>query len=278
MNEVEALEGLRNKAIKSTRMLQLRPLEYLVRAMLAGIFIGFAIIFTLKAINGLYMAESPVATLVGGLTFGVALVLIVYGGAELFTGNTMYFTTATMRGYTTKKDTMKVWLICLIGNGLGGLAFALLFAQTGILQELGMNNWLFAVSETKIHHSTWEIFTRAIFCNWMVCLAIFIPKNMKNELAQIMMMMVLVAVFFASGFDHVIANMALFSIALIVPHPDTITFAGAMHNLLPALAGNIIGGAAFMGMIYTWLNKEKLEVDESRQSTAPVHIASKQNA
>lgn len=278
MNEVEALEGLRNKAIKSTRMLQLRPLEYLIRAMLAGIFIGFAIIFTLKAINGLYMAESPVATLVGGLTFGVALVLIVYGGAELFTGNTMYFTTATMRGYTTKMDTMKVWLICLIGNGLGGLAFALLFSQTGILQELGMNNWLFAVSETKIHHSTWEIFTRAIFCNWMVCLAIFIPKNMKNELAQIMMMMILVAVFFASGFDHVIANMALFSIALIVPHPDTITFAGAMHNLLPALAGNIIGGAVFMGMIYTWLNKEKLEIDESRQSTAPVHIASKQNA
>jgi len=278
MNEVEALEGLRNKAIKSTRMLQLRPLEYLVRAMLAGIFIGFAIIFTLKAINGLYLVESPAATLVGGLTFGVALVLIIYGGAELFTGNTMYFTTATMRGYTTKMDTMKVWLICLIGNGLGGLAFALLFSQTGILQELGMNNWLFAVSETKIHHSTWEIFTRAIFCNWMVCLAIFIPKNMKNELAQIMMMMVLVAVFFASGFDHVIANMALFSIALIVPHPDTITFAGAMHNLLPALAGNIIGGAVFMGMIYTWLNKEKLEIDESRQSTAPVHIASKQNA
>jgi len=278
MNEVEALEGLRNKAIKSTRMLQMRPLEYLVRAMLAGIFIGFAIIFTLKAINGLYMAESPVATLVGGLTFGVALVLIVYGGAELFTGNTMYFTTATMRGYTTKMDTMKVWLICLIGNGLGGLAFALLFSQTGIIQELGMNNWLFSVSETKIHHTTWEIFTRAIFCNWMVCLAIFIPKNMKNELAQIMMMMVLVAVFFASGFDHVIANMALFSIALVVSHPDTITFAGAMHNLLPALAGNIIGGAVFMGMIYTWLNKEKLEVDESRQSTTPVHIASKQNA
>ncbi len=51
-----------------------------------------------------------------------------------------------------------------------------------------------------------------------------------------------------------------------------------MHNLLPALAGNIIGGAVFMGMIYTWLNKEKLEIDESRQSTAPVHIASKQNA
>ena len=278
MNEVEALEGLRNKAVKSTRMLQVRPLEYLVRAMLAGIFIGFAIIFTLKAINGLYMAESPVATLVGGLTFGVALVLIVYGGAELFTGNTMYFTTATMRGYTTKMDTMKVWLICLIGNGLGGLAFALLFSQTGIIQELGMNNWLFSVSETKIHHTTWEIFTRAIFCNWMVCLAIFIPKNMKNELAQIMMMMVLVAVFFASGFDHVIANMALFSIALVVPHPDTITFAGAMHNLLPALAGNIIGGAVFMGMIYTWLNKEKLEVDESRQSTTPVHIASKQKA
>ncbi|MGX8237984.1 formate/nitrite transporter family protein [Exiguobacterium sp. RIT452] len=278
MNEVEALEGLRKKAVKSTQMLQMRPLEYLVRAMLAGVFIGFAIIFTLKAINGLYLNESPVTTLVGGLTFGVALVLIVYGGAELFTGNTMYFTTATMRGFTSKMDTFKVWTLCFIGNGLGGLAFALLFSQTGIIQELGMNNWLFAVSETKIHHTTWEIFTRAIFCNWMVCLAIFIPKNMKNELAQIMMMMILVAVFFASGFDHVIANMALFSLALVVPHPEAISFAGAIHNLVPALLGNIVGGAVFMGMVYTWLNKSKLEVDQSNQQAATINIASKQKA
>jgi len=278
MNEVEALEGLRKKAVKSTQMLRMRPLEYLVRAMLAGVFIGFAIIFTLKAINGLYLNESPVTTLVGGLTFGVALVLIVYGGAELFTGNTMYFTTSTMRGFTSKMDTLKVWTLCFIGNGLGGLAFALLFSQTGIIQELGMENWLFAVSETKIHHTTWEIFTRAIFCNWMVCLAIFIPKNMKNELAQIMMMMILVAVFFASGFDHVIANMALFSLALVVPHPEAISFAGAIHNLVPALLGNIIGGALFMGMVYTWLNKSKLEVDQSNEQAATINIASKQKA
>ncbi|QNR20189.1 formate/nitrite transporter family protein [Exiguobacterium sp. Helios] len=278
MNEVEALEGLRKKAVKSTQMLRMRPLEYLVRAMLAGVFIGFAIIFTLKAINGLYLNESPVTTLVGGLTFGVALVLIVYGGAELFTGNTMYFTTSTMRGFTSKMDTFKVWTLCFIGNGLGGLAFALLFSQTGIIQELGMENWLFAVSETKIHHTTWEIFTRAIFCNWMVCLAIFIPKNMKNELAQIMMMMILVAVFFASGFDHVIANMALFSLALVVPHPEAISFAGAVHNLVPALLGNIIGGALFMGMVYTWLNKSKLEVDQSNEQAATINIASKQKA
>ncbi|RDB32720.1 formate/nitrite transporter family protein [Exiguobacterium sp. RIT594] len=278
MNEVEALEGLRKKAVKSTQMLRMRPLEYLVRAMLAGVFIGFAIIFTLKAINGLYLNESPVTTLVGGLTFGVALVLIVYGGAELFTGNTMYFTTSTMRGFTSKMDTFKVWTLCFIGNGLGGLAFALLFSQTGIIQELGMENWLFAVSETKIHHTTWEIFTRAIFCNWMVCLAIFIPKNMKNELAQIMMMMILVAVFFASGFDHVIANMALFSLALVVPHPEAISFAGAIHNLVPALFGNIIGGALFMGMVYTWLNKSKLEVDQSNEQAATINIASKQKA
>ncbi|WP_449402689.1 formate/nitrite transporter family protein [Exiguobacterium artemiae] len=259
-------------------MLRMRPLEYLVRAMLAGVFIGFAIIFTLKAINGLYLNESPVTTLVGGLTFGVALVLIVYGGAELFTGNTMYFTTSTMRGFTSKMDTLKVWTLCFIGNGLGGLAFALLFSQTGIIQELGMENWLFAVSETKIHHTTWEIFTRAIFCNWMVCLAIFIPKNMKNELAQIMMMMILVAVFFASGFDHVIANMALFSLALVVPHPEAISFAGAIHNLVPALLGNIIGGALFMGMVYTWLNKSKLEVEQSNEQAATINIASKQKA
>ncbi|WP_114570671.1 formate/nitrite transporter family protein [Exiguobacterium flavidum] len=279
MNEVEALEGLRNKAVKSTKTMKYRPMEYLVRAMLAGVFIGFAIIFTLKSINGLFLNESPMTSLVGGWTFGVALVLIVYGGAELFTGNTMYFTTSTMRGFTSRAETLKVWTLCFIGNGLGGLLFALLLAQTGIIQELGQNNWLFAVSETKIHHTTWEIFTRAIFCNWMVCLAIFIPKNMKNEFGQIITMMMLVAVFFASGFDHVIANMALFSLALVVPHPETISLAGAVHNLVPALFGNIIGGAIFMGMVYTWLNKGKLEVEEGEEkSTTKIAFLKKQKA
>jgi nitrite transporter NirC len=111
-------------------MIHYRPMEYFLRAMLAGIFIGFASIFTLKVVNGMYLVDSPFTTLIGGFSFGIALVMIIYGGAELFTGNTMYFTTSTMRGYTTLSDTMLVWLLCFVGNSLGGILFALLLAPT----------------------------------------------------------------------------------------------------------------------------------------------------
>ncbi|MBS4202079.1 formate/nitrite transporter family protein [Bacillus sp. FJAT-49732] len=255
--ERNALETLRNKAQGSALMVQNRPYEYLIRAMLAGIYLGFATIFCLKTVNGMYMNEEPLAGFVAAILFGVALVMIVYGGAELFTGNTMYFAISTLRGYTSVKMTICVWTICFIGNALGGLFFALLMAPTGIIQELGMENWLFTLVEGKMNHTAIEIFFRAILCNWMVCMAIFLPKTLKNEFAQIFTLMLLVSVFFVSSFEHVIANLVSFSLVLVIPHPETITIGKAIHNLIPATIGNIIGGALFMGALYTWLNTKK---------------------
>ncbi|MBS4219655.1 formate/nitrite transporter family protein [Bacillus sp. FJAT-49711] len=255
--ETSALETLRKKAQASVLMVENRPVEYLIRAMLAGIYLGFATIFCLKTVNGMYMNQEPLAGFVAAVLFGVALVMIVYGGAELFTGNTMYFAISTLSGHTSMKKTMRVWTFCFIGNALGGLFFALLMAPTGIIQELGMENWLFALAEGKMNHTAIEIFFRAILCNWMVCMAIFLPKTLKNEFAQIFTLMLLVSVFFVSSFEHVIANLVSFSLVLIIPHPETITIAKAIHNIIPATFGNIIGGALFMGALYTWLNTKK---------------------
>ncbi|WP_062106889.1 formate/nitrite transporter family protein [Bacillus niameyensis] len=239
--ENTALDALTKKAKTSVHIVENRPIEYFVRAMMAGAYIGFASVFCLKAVNGLYMIQSPLASLIAALLFGVALLMIVYGGAELFTGNTMYFVIATMRRETSWKNTLQIWTLCLLGNAFGGLLFALIMAPTGIIQELGMDNWLFTLVGGKMSHSTIEIFFRAILCNWMVCMAIFLPKTLKNEFAQIFAMMLLVSVFFVSSFEHVIANLAIFALALVVPHPEVITIGGAIHNLIPALIGNIIG-------------------------------------
>jgi len=258
-SEIEAIESLCKKAQNSVYLTTVRPLEYFFRAMLAGTFIGFALIFTLKSINTMFLQDSPFTLLVGGFIFGVALVLIVYGGAELFTGNTMYFTSSTLRRFTSIKETVKVLILCYVGNAMGAFLFALFILPTGIIQELGMNQWLFSVVESKMNHSSLEIFVRAIFCNWMVCLAIFIPKQMKHDIAKIFTMMLLVCAFFVSGFEHCIANFSLFSFALLAPHPETITLYGALHNIFFATFGNIIGGSLFMGFLYTWLNKNHLQ-------------------
>ncbi len=89
----------------------------------------------------------------------------------------MYFTTSTLRGYTTLRDTMLVWVLCFIGNALGGILFALMLAPTGVIQELGMNNWLFGVVESKMHHSTVEIFSvRFSVTGWSVW-----PSSYRNK-------------------------------------------------------------------------------------------------
>ena len=77
-----------------------------------------------------------------------------------------------------------------------------------------------------------------------------------------MMMMMLVFTFFLSGYEHSIANLSLFALSLISPHPETISFAGAIHNLIPVTIGNIIGGSVFVGMVYHYLTKKVPDVKQ----------------
>ena len=75
---------------------------------------------------------------------------------------------------------------------------------------------------------------------------------MKNEVAKIVMIFCCVFPFITSGFEHSIANMTLFSLALMIPHGELVSFSGAIANLVPVTIGNIIGGA-IIGFVY-WMN------------------------
>lgn len=108
-----------------------------------------------------------------------------------------------------------------------------------------------------MHATTIQLFVKGILCNWLVCLAIFIPMQMKEDMAKMFAMILIVFVFFASGYEHSIANFVIFSLALAVEHPDTIHVAGIIHNIVPVTLGNIIGGSLFMGALYTYLSSNK---------------------
>jgi len=90
--------------------------------------------------------------------------------------------------------------------------------------------------------------------------------QMKEDIAKIFSMILIVFIFFASGYEHSIANFVLFSIALAVPHPETINIAGVMHNIIPVTLGNIVGGALFMGALYTYLASQNEAHVSSKQS------------
>ncbi|MBC6975761.1 formate/nitrite transporter family protein [Bacillus sp. Xin] len=240
-------------AQKKKKMLDANPMQYFIRAALAGIYIGFIIVLCFKLGNFFHIANSPGTYLAASMFFGIALILIIYGGAELFTGNTMYFTVSTLRKETTIVDTLRNWGACYAGNLAGAVFFALLFYATGIFEAIDHEHLMNTVVEGKMGTPTMQLFFKAILCNWLVCLACFLPSQVKGDTAKILMMMFLVFTFFLSGYEHSIANLSLFALSLVSPHPDTISFAGAIHNLIPVTIGNIIGGSVFVGMVYHYL-------------------------
>lgn len=243
-------------SIKKASLLTNAPWKFWTKAMLAGVYISFAVIFSFKIGDAFLTSGSPATSLMAGLAFSLALILIVIGGGELFTGNTMYLTMGALDKRNSVKELLHVWFATYFGNLIGVFFFTFLFVQTGLFKDIPADHYLMTAVAGKINLTTDEMFFRGILCNWLVCLAIWLPLQTDNFAAKVMLIMMTVTSFFVSGYEHSIANMALFSISLSVPHPDTITLIGSLHNLLIVSLGNIVGGGLFVGAAYWYVNNE----------------------
>lgn len=265
--ETESLLKVEQLALKKYKIFRQSQLRYIARAMLASMFIGFGVIVAFKTGNYFYMEHSPLTYPMAALTFGAAIILIAYGGGDLFTGNTFYYTYAALRKKMKWNEVVKLWVLSYFGNILGAAAFALLIFLTGLFTDSSVNSFLLSVVEHKMNTPTMELFFRAILCNWLVCLAFFIPMSLQGDGAKMFAMMLFVFCFFISGYEHSIANMCTFAIALVLNHPGTISFAGVLHNLIPVTIGNLIGGVLLMGFMYYFVNKPFLDAKDAPEST-----------
>ncbi|WML44923.1 formate/nitrite transporter family protein [Neobacillus sp. PS3-40] len=251
--DIQPMEQVIEIALKKKKILNDSLLKYLLRAALSGVYIGFGIMLSFRLGEGFFDIKSPIASLMTSVFFGIALILIIYGGSELFTGNTMIFTMSTLKKATSWKDTFQNWLACYTGNLIGAIFFAIIVMFSGLLSSMDNSQLLMTVASSKMDAPFMELFFRAILCNWVVCLAVWLPMHVKGDGAKITVMMLLVFAFVASGFEHSVANMVTFAVALAIPHPDTVTLLGAIHNLLPVTLGNILGGGLFVGGLYVFL-------------------------
>jgi nitrite transporter NirC len=253
--EIEALNKVEELALKKLAIYEQNPLRYILRSILASMFIGFGVIVAFKTGNYFYLVHSPMAYPMAAITFTAAIILIVYGGGDLFTGNTFYFSYAALRKRISWGKVIKLSTVSYIGNFIGACVFALLIYLTGLYESETVNLFLLKVVETKMAVSTTELFFRAILCNWLICLAFFIPMSLRDEGPKMFVMVLLVFCFFISGYEHSIANMCTFAIALVLKHVQTISWAGLVHNLIPVTIGNIFGGSFMMAVFYHFLNK-----------------------
>lgn len=229
--------------------------QYLVSAMLAGIYVGLGImlIFTIGGL--LTSAGSPATKIVMGATFGVALSLVVSAGAELFTGNNFVMTASSMKGEVSWGDTIKVWIAGFIGNLLGSILAGITFWAAGLATG-PVGEFIANTSATKMSLPAGHLFFRGILCNILVCLAIWCTFRLKSDSGKLIMIFWCLFVFITSGFEHSIANMTLLTIGLLAPHTAAVSIGGYIYNIGIVTLGNMVGGI-LLALAYYYVSKKK---------------------
>nr|WP_304216184.1 formate/nitrite transporter family protein [Fredinandcohnia onubensis] len=253
LSSIEKLALSRRDTFKNSKLI------YFLRAVLASMFIGFGVIVAFRTGNFFFVQQSPVAFPIAAITFGAAIILIAYGGGDLFTGDTFYYTYAALRKIMKWNVVGQMWLYSYIGNIIGAIFFAFLIYMTGLFEGEFANEFLLTIAKNKTQFPISHLFFRAILCNWLVCLAFFLPLGMQGDGPKIFIMMLLVFCFFISGYEHSIANMCTFAISYVMKHPDSVTIHGVIRNLIPVTIGNLIGGGGFMAWMYFYANKAHIE-------------------
>lgn len=247
MNEL--IENVSVVALSKITILKKSLLRYFILSFMAGMFVGLGILL-IMTIGGL-LQGAPATKIVMGLSFGIALSLVIMAGSELFTGNNFVMTVGALDKKVTWVDTLYVWLVSYIGNLVGSIFTAWLFNSAG-LNKGDVGNFILNVSKAKMQGQFSELFFKAVLCNILVCLAVLCAIKLKEETAKLIMVFWCLFAFITTGFEHSVANMTLLSAALFAPYTEGISVIGFINNLLPVTLGNMVGGGLVIGLGY-WL-------------------------
>jgi len=234
--------------------------RYLSSAMLAGAFVGVAVLLMLMVSAPLIADQNPAARLVQGAVFGVALTLVVFAGAELFTGNNMVMVQGLWSRKIKPIDLALVWAASLFGNLVGSLAFAALVNASGVVtagapagQQTVYQAALAGIVKSKASLSGGQLFFRAVLCNMLVCLALWMAARAASDAAKLVCLWWALLAFIASGLEHSIANMTSLGLAALI---GVGSWSELGRNLVYTVPGNVVGGAVLVGLAYAWIGKD----------------------
>ena len=226
--------------------------QYFIYSAMAGACcaLGMALAYSVGSAFYFNSATTGMYSLIMGITFALSFTLIVFSGAELFTGNMMTMTIGTLTRSITIKQALTLSVFCYFANICGAIFFGWLFGATGLL-EGKVGQFLVTSCEKKMALPFSQALTRGILCNMLICMGTWATIKLKSETAQMIVLVWVVLGFVATGYEHSIANTALFTMSFLAPQTtSSISLAGAFSNLLPVTLGNIIGGSLFVGFVY----------------------------
>lgn len=262
-----------------------------VLAILAGAFVAVGAIFMTTVTTGslsVKLADGSVGStislpfgwvrLLGGLGFSLGLILVLVGGAELFTGNNL-IVMAFINRRVSLLWLLRNWAIVYLGNFVGSFLTAIIMFITRQHTfgggAVGLN--MLTIGETKTGLEFFQAIALGMMCNALVCMAVWLTYSARTTTDRIMAIVPPIAAFVAAGFEHSVANMYLIPIALFVKNSADPAFFAQIHrtpadfphltwenfavaNLVPVTIGNIIGGAVMVGLVYWFVYRRKARV------------------
>lgn len=226
--------------------------------MLGGAYIGVALILALTVGS----ASGPAyRSLLMGLVFGIGLILVIFAGAELFTGYALYMTFGLLHRTVDWKETLRAWAFVWLGNLIGAAVLSAVFVAGGTGSLLAAPHpFLFEYTDHKISADMVQLFCRAALCNWLVCLAIWTAARVGSESAKMIAMAWCLLAFVACGFEHSVANMTAFSLSLFAGGTSgtVVMLAGGAYNLVVVTLGNLAGGGIFVALAYAAVARSEI--------------------
>lgn len=231
---------------------QADALTLLVLGVLAGAFIALGGFFYTVVITESALGLG-ITRLLGGLAFSLGLVLVVVGGAELFTGNNLLAMAWASRQIGIRA-LLRNWGLVYAGNVVGALGTVLLvvWAESGALGDGSVGETARGIAVAKAELGLLPAFARGVLCNVLVCLAVWLAMGGHSVADKILAIILPIAAFVAMGFEHSIANWFFLPLGLALDVQDQISVIGAAANLLVVTLGNIVGGTLLVAGVY-WL-------------------------
>jgi formate/nitrite transporter len=242
---------------------QLSLLSLAMLGVLAGAFIGLgAMMFTLVASDaGLGFAATR---LLGGLGFSLGLVLVTVAGAELFTGNNL-LAMAWADGCVSTRQLLRNWSVACAANfaGAAGLALVVWLSGQAALNDGNVGRTAVRIALAKAQLPIAEAFFRGVLCNVLVCMAAWMALAGRSVVDKAVAIVFPITAFVAAGFEHSIANMYFMPLAMLLGAP--VGAADMARNLVPVIAGNLVGGSVLVALVYYMIYVRGQRVAETDQ-------------
>lgn len=249
----------------------LDAVSLLALGVLAGAFIALGANFAtiVWTDNGLGYGLSRLA---GALVFTLGLILVIVGGAELFTGNNLIVMAWASRKVSTKL-LLRNWTLVYIGNFIGALTTALGFylSRQWAFDSYHVGVTALNIASAKTLLDPIPAFLLAVFCNALVCLAVWLCFSARTTTDKILAIILPIAAFVAGGMEHSVANMYFIPMGLFLKNEPAVleaanktadqlanlTWQGFALNLIPVTLGNIFGGAIMVAAVYWFIYLRK---------------------